>query len=97
MTPDAVRNTKVIGLRQIGTVGTSLIPTLYSSTIGAKDDGEVKRAWLAPFVEDFVADQYERGRILFADFAILGHCGIECLLLLLDLNFLVDGLDDVLM
>ncbi len=43
------------------------------------------------------SDQYERGRVLFADFVILGHCGIECLLLLLDLNFLIDDLDDVLM
>ena len=71
----AARNTKVIGPRQIGTVGTSLIPTLYSSTNGAKDDGEVKRAWLAPFVKDFVAkgiafdfvqlgDLLESGRIL---------------------------------
>ena len=72
---DGVRNTKVNGPRQIGTVGTSLIPTLYSSTNGAKDDGEVERAWLAPFVKDFVAkriafdfiqlgDLLESGRIL---------------------------------
>ena len=42
------------------------------------------------------SDRYERGRGLFADFAILGHCGIECLLSLLDLGFLVDGLDEIL-
>lgn len=42
------------------------------------------------------SNQYERERVLFTDFAILDHCGIKCLLLLLNLNFLVDGLDDVL-
>lgn len=62
-----IGNVEVNGPGQIGAVGTSLIPTLDSSTNRAKDDGEVEGARLAPFVENFVA------KSIAFDFVQLGN------------------------
>ena len=68
---------EVNGPRQIGTIRTSLIPTLYSGTNGAKNDGEVEGAGLAPFVENFITKGIAFDFIQLGDLLesrrILGH------------------------
>ena len=72
-----VGDIEVNGPGQIGTIRTSLIPTLYSGTNGAKNDGEVERAGLAPFVENFIAKGIAFDFIQLGDLLesrrILGH------------------------
>lgn len=51
-----VRDAELDWPGKVRSVGTSLIPSLYSSADGAENNGEVEGPWLAPFVEDFVAE-----------------------------------------
>jgi hypothetical protein len=51
------RNAQGIRKRQVGAIRASLIPALDSSADGAKNDGEVKGFWLAPFVQHFVSNR----------------------------------------
>jgi len=52
--PGFIFNAKLLGERQVGTIGTSLIPTLGGSTNGTKTNGIPKHHWAMPLVILFV-------------------------------------------
>lgn len=52
--PRVVLNAKFLRERQVGTIGSSLIPTLDSCADRTKNDGEIQCLGLSPLVENFI-------------------------------------------